>query len=139
VRAANAGVTLIEMLVALGVSALIGLAGFILLDSVTGTEARVADRLSILKDRERAFHLLGHDMRAALSHQFQDGLRLDHGDRVVTWRASDEGLERHLEYGAGGGRVVQQILQEPARFEQIDPLAVLHLPQSAVERLFVLP
>jgi len=57
-RSTQSGVTLIEMLVALSISAMIGLAGFIFLESVTRTEAGVSGRLEQLNLQDRAFTCL---------------------------------------------------------------------------------
>ncbi|WP_299689816.1 prepilin-type N-terminal cleavage/methylation domain-containing protein [uncultured Tateyamaria sp.] len=131
-RPAQAGVTLIEMLVALTISSLIGLAGFILLDSVTRSEAGLAGRLQRIDLQSRAFALMARDVEGAHSAMLTDTLVLTSGKRVVTWRTHETGLIRSI---AAPDRVVldQRILDEPATFSmQQAGLVVLTLTDADI-------
>ncbi len=64
-RAPDAGVTLIEMMVALAIFALIGTAGFSMLDQVLRTQSRTEGRLEALGDLQRAMYLVGLDASMA--------------------------------------------------------------------------
>ena len=78
-RDPTAGVTLIEMVVALAIFALIGGAGYSMLDQVLRTDARTSGRLDRLGDLQRALLLVGQDFAQAGAHSVaQDG-----GDVVV--------------------------------------------------------
>lgn len=64
-RDAQSGVTLIEMMVALAIFALIGMAGFSMLDQVLRTQSRTEGRLEALGDLQRAMYLVGLDAAMA--------------------------------------------------------------------------
>lgn len=138
-RSTKSGVTLIEMLVALSISTMIGLAGFILLESVTRTEAGVSGRLEQLKLQDRAFHLLLLDMDNAGRAVFEDDLALTIGVQRITWRAADSGLIRRINI-EDRPAITQRILDEPTRFTvPPDGGLVLTLPDTDVWRMFPLP
>lgn len=61
-RAPEAGVTLVEMLVALVVSALVGLAGFAMLDGILRANSRAESELDRLAELDRGFLILGRDL-----------------------------------------------------------------------------
>lgn len=61
-RANDAGFTLIEVVVALALFALISLAGLALVDTVLDVEHRTAGRLERLGDLERAMFVVGRDL-----------------------------------------------------------------------------
>lgn len=65
-REPAAGVTLVEMLVALALLALIGIAGFAVLDQVLRVRERTGDRLDRLAERQRAMFLVTLDLATAL-------------------------------------------------------------------------
>ena len=67
------GVTLIEMVVALAIFALIGGAGYSMLDQVLRTEARTSGRLERLGDLQRALFLVGQDFAQAAAHSVAEG------------------------------------------------------------------
>ena len=82
-RNARSGVTLIEMLLALAVSSMIGVAGFVLLEGMTRTDSGVSGALNHLSDQDRAFRLFSMDMAEALEARLTDTgtlelQRLDH-------------------------------------------------------------
>lgn len=139
VRSSQAGVTLIEMLVALSISALIGLAGFIFLESVTRTEAGVAGRLDRLKAQDRAFRLLTLDVDKARAAVFQTELELRVAEQIIIWRATETGLVRHIDF-ADRPEIEQRILDEPATLTSRTPNTVtLTLPNLDVWRVVHLP
>lgn len=65
-RDPSAGVTLVEMLVALALMAIIGVAGFAVLEQVLRAQERTADRLARLGQMQRAMHLITLDFATAL-------------------------------------------------------------------------
>ena len=138
-RSAQAGVTLIEMLVALAISAMIGLAGLILLESVTRTEAGVAGRLEQIKLQDRAFQLLTRDVEHAYSAALGTDLVLSVAGQTITWHASEAGLTRRLDF-ADRPTVEQRILNDPATLtSQGAETVVLTLPDTEVWRRLPLP
>ena len=142
-RAGELGITLIEMLAALAVSALIGVAGFTLLEGVTLRDAQLSGRLERVMARDRAFRLILRDVTAARFVMLtEDGeLELEMVNMMISWRAQNDGLSRLLTW-PDGSRLRQLVLEEPAVLSP-DPaiarLARLHLPQADVERLVPLP
>ncbi|QDA36471.1 hypothetical protein E4L95_04505 [Paracoccus liaowanqingii] len=74
-RSATAGVTLVEVLVALVLFALIGGAGFGMLDQILRTQAGTEGRLERLAQIQRGMYLLSTDFRQARSGtlSWQDG------------------------------------------------------------------
>lgn len=138
-RAPQAGVTLIEMLVAIAISALIGLAGFALLESMTRTEAGTAGRLDRLALQDRAFQLFTLDVETADSAVFQDALVLRLSDALVTWSASSDGVVRRIDT-PNRPLIEQHILQEPATLGRRGPgIVVLKLTDASVWKLARLP
>ncbi|MEL6463992.1 MAG: prepilin-type N-terminal cleavage/methylation domain-containing protein [Pseudomonadota bacterium] len=138
-RGPNAGVTLLEMLVALSISALIGVAGFALLDSVTRTEAALSGRLAQLEAQDRAFRLLALDLTNATRSQVGDTLELRLAGHKITWQASDTGLVRSLTF-QDGNQLRQDVLDDPSVLSIHAPGVIsLDLPESDVRRLIPLP
>lgn len=139
VRNGQAGVTLLEMLVALSISALIGLAGFVLLESVTRSEAGVAGRLERLNDQDRAFRLLALDASQARHASLADELVLQKAAHMVTWHASETGLVRRVT-SSHIGTLEQVLLQEPVAFSTHRPgVAKLTITGPDIWRLVPLP
>ena len=64
-RAGTAGFTLVEVLVALAIFALIGVAGFSMLDQVLRTQRQTEGRLERLAEMQRAMHLITLDFSQA--------------------------------------------------------------------------
>jgi general secretion pathway protein J len=64
-RSPDAGVTLIEMMIALALFALIGTAGFAMLDQVLRSQRGSEGRLERLSEQERALHLISADFKMA--------------------------------------------------------------------------
>ena len=121
-RSVEAGVTLIEMLAALAVSAMIGLASFTLLESILRTEEGVKGRIDALFAKDRSFQVFALDMRTALDTKLTENgaLRLRYVSHDILWRASDEGLVRSIQR-AGVPPLNQKLLTEAAS---------LHMPSS---------
>lgn len=61
-RSADAGVSLIEVLVSLAIFAIIGVAGLAVLNTVTGTGERTDGRLDRLAELDRAFLVISRDL-----------------------------------------------------------------------------
>ncbi len=117
---------------------MIGLAGFVMLDSVTRTEEGVAGQLERLKMQERAFVLLAQDLNASFSIDLEQDLTLDSGALTATWKATDAGLTRLLTF-PDRPPVSQRLLKEPARLARVGALIQISLPDAAVIRVFALP
>jgi len=62
-RGAEAGVTLVEVIVALGLGSLIAIAGFSVLDTTLSTQSRMEGRLERLAQLRRAVHLIDIDLQ----------------------------------------------------------------------------
>ena len=92
-RTATAGFTLVEMLVALAIFALIGVAGFSMLDQVLRTQRLTDGRLERLAEMQRAMHMITLDFAQARGAS-------------LTARAGDTGAEvgfsRNAVDAAGG-------------------------------------
>ena len=95
-RAPDAGVTLIEMLVALAISALIGVAGFAMLDGIVRMNDRAEADLTRLNALDRAFLVIGRDLAGADPRQLRvEGSVLRSG-RKIEYRIEGDTLERHI-------------------------------------------
>jgi general secretion pathway protein J len=70
-RTPDAGVTLIEMMIALALFALIGSAGFATLDQVLRSQRGTEGRLERLSERQRALHVILTDFKMAEPHSLQ--------------------------------------------------------------------
>ena len=138
--AAEAGVTLIEMLAALTVSALIGVAGFALLDGVTTRDAQLDGRNAGIARLDRAFHLLALDTGAAQRATWQSDkqLHLETRDYTAVWGADESGLWRTLGEGPEPG-LRQHVLDAPARLSahaETPRALLLHLEAEGLYRIF---
>ncbi len=110
--ASDAGVTLVELIVALAIFALISLAGFTLVDSVLRVRDRTDGRLERLAAMQRTMQLLTADVEQAGSGpvvHVDDALVFrrvaatpDQSDVVVRYDLDDGVLRRAI--GQGGGR-----------------------------------
>ena len=106
-----AGVTLIEMVVALAIFALIGGAGYSMLDQVLRTDARTSARLERLGDLQRALFLVGQDFAQAAAHSVvQDGggVVVARDGAEVRYELAGDVLRR--EVTDTGGRTAEQAL-----------------------------
>ncbi|MGV6848185.1 MAG: PulJ/GspJ family protein [Marinibacterium sp.] len=141
-RAAQAGVTLIEMLAALAVTALIGVAGFAMLDTVIARDAQLRGRFETIRARDRAFRLLMLDAGRAHGAELSDAahLQLALPDGRVTWLADADGVRRRLDL-PGNRMLTQAVLDDPARLTRHDqsPRAVvLTLTGPGISKVFPL-
>lgn len=82
----EAGLTLVEMLVALALIALIALAGFSLLDNTLRTQSRTEERLERVGQMQRAMFLLTTDLE-----QIAPGSLVQDGTTLGFNRADEEG------------------------------------------------
>lgn len=97
-RDPSAGVTLIEMVVALAIFGLIGAAGYSMLDQVLRIDARTSGRLDRLGDMQRALFLVGQDFAQADGHSVRqdDGLSMTRNGVVIRYRLAGDVLQRDL-------------------------------------------
>ena len=95
-RDREAGVTLTEVLVALVLFALIGAAGFAVLDQVIRVQARTEGRLERLAEIQRAMHLVTLDFMQAT------GGSLGSSDGAVAFRRSGGTGGMAVRYGLDG-------------------------------------
>ncbi|KMW59406.1 hypothetical protein AIOL_004388 [Candidatus Rhodobacter oscarellae] len=140
-RNASSGVTLIEMLLALAVSSMIGVAGFVLLEGMTRTEQGVTGALSRLSEQDRAFRLFSMDVAQAVGARFRDtgALELQQLDHLIVWSAEDQAVTRILAF-EGRAPFPQQVLNQEAEFRMTRPgVVAFRLPQEDAWRLAPLP
>ncbi|MBC7735813.1 MAG: prepilin-type N-terminal cleavage/methylation domain-containing protein [Candidatus Saccharibacteria bacterium] len=106
-RDAAAGVTLIEVLVSLSIFAVIGVAGYAMLDLVTRTDRLSEGRLQRLGQMQRAMYLIDMDF-----HQAEDRSLVVDGDAVAILRAAPDaaGGQVRLSYSVTGDRLVRRML-----------------------------
>lgn len=108
----EAGFTLVEMLVALALFALVGLASFTLLDTVIRTRDRTDGRLEELAVLDRAMILLRRDLGQSDpgSHAIADG--------VLSLSLAGAGGPRELSYALVGDVLTRRAEQDGAMVEQ---------------------
>lgn len=142
-RDAEAGVTLVEMLVALAIFALVGLASFAVLDAVIRTRDRTEGRLERVAEIDRALFLFGRDLLQgdAGATTLADGvlafgLRGAGGPAVMSYTFVDGVLERRVG-GPDGSGPRQRLLPglAAARFRGLDASGAWHdaWPPEAAE------
>lgn len=96
-RNPTAGVTMIEMLVAVAIFAVIGAAGFSVLDTVARTDRQLDGRLARLTQSDLAMRLFATDMTRATGYRFlpdNDALALNVAGGVVTYQSTETGVQR---------------------------------------------
>jgi general secretion pathway protein J len=106
----EAGVTLVEVLVALVLFALIGGAGLAVLDQVLRVQVRTEGRLERLAEVQRALHLLTVDFMQA------SGGSLGFADGAVAFRRSDGPAVR---YGFDGTALTRSVAAGAGRARQV--------------------
>lgn len=126
-RAGDAGVTLIEILVALALFSLIALAGFTMLDSILRVSNGTDGRLERLAETDRALLVLSRDLQSrGQAEVVADGesLVFERGTSVVAYSLADGGMVR----GVGLAEMPQRILEDVERFSVrlLDSSAVWH-------------
>jgi general secretion pathway protein J len=115
-RDGQAGFTLIEMLVALALFALVGLASFAVLDTVIRTRERTEGRLEAVAQIDRALILFGRDVaqgRAADLRLEEGRLMLTGPERGALDWTGEAGVLRRRALGPDGGVRVTQALVSP--------------------------
>lgn len=109
-RSPTAGFTLVEVLVALAIFALIGMAGFSMLDQVLRTQAQTDGRLERLAELQRAMHLMTLDFNQAISASLNT--RTTPEGPLVAWRrnaAEAAGGRYFLEYALIAGTLMRVV------------------------------
>lgn len=103
------GFTLVELIVAMAVFALISLAGVSLVESVLGVQQRTDGRLERLADLQRAMYVVTADFEQLTGGLERDGATVSftrngtNGARAITYDFADGGLRRNID---GRGRVL---------------------------------
>lgn len=103
VREPTAGFTLVEVLVALAIFALIGVAGFSMLDQVLRTQRQTEGRLERLAEMQRAMHLIMLDFSQARGESFE--VEQSANGPVI-------GLRRNAADAKGGSVMLHYALQD---------------------------
>ncbi|WP_299783234.1 type II secretion system protein J [uncultured Roseobacter sp.] len=114
-RCGRSGVTLIEMLVALSVFSLIGLASFAVLDTILRTDRQTSGRLAALARIEIALQIFETDVLRAQTRPTisAEQLSLATGDGSVSYAQTPGGMMRRIDR-TGLDRLEQQLLPPPA-------------------------
>lgn len=101
-RRPEAGVTLVEMLVALALFALVGLAAVTVLDTVIRTRDRTEGRLEEVAALDRALILVGRDLGQSDpgSHRLQDG--------ALLFSLAGSGGPEEMAYALGDGTLLRR-------------------------------
>lgn len=102
-RDVTSGVTLVEVLVALVLFALIGGASFSVLDQVVRVQTRTEGRLQDLAQVQRAMHLVTQDFMQA------SGGSLVFADNAVSFRRNSGGGEMAVRYGIEDAALVRSV------------------------------
>ena len=128
IRQGDAGITLVEVLVSLVLFALIGGAGFAVLDQVLRAQRQTGVVLDGLGDIQRAMHLLAVDAALAVGGSLTvdaEGVgfarRLPEGPLMVHYGREDETLVRVVSGPQGKGAARQVLLSgvEGVRWEEL--------------------
>jgi general secretion pathway protein J len=98
-----AGVTLVEMLVALVLFALIAVAGFTVLDQVVRVQDGTQGRLDRLAQMQRSMHILTQDL------MFASGSSLSSADGAVSFRRSAADGEMSVRYDVEDATLVRSV------------------------------
>ncbi|WP_448502666.1 type II secretion system protein GspJ [Sphingomonas sp.] len=110
--ARSQGFTLIELMISLGLFALIAVAGLALVDSILGVQSRTATRLDALGSVQRASFVVASDLeQVAAGDMESDGASLSF-TRVAPGLG---GAPVPVRYSASGGVVLRQLGGAPQR------------------------
>jgi general secretion pathway protein J len=106
----EAGFTLIELMISLGLFALIAVAGLALLDGVLGVQGRTETRLDRLADLQRTMFVLGGDVDQVAPGRIQGG-----GATIAFTRAAPGlgGAPVPLRYDMAAGTLVRRVGPAP--------------------------
>jgi general secretion pathway protein J len=105
VRDTDAGLTLVEMLVALVLFALVGLASFAMLDAIIRARDRTEGRLDSIAQLDRAVNLFSRDLGQSLYER-----RLDDGQ--LEFSLYEGGAVIQMSYGVRDGVLVRRLLTD---------------------------
>lgn len=102
----EAGFTLIELMISLGLFALIAVAGLALVDGIISVQGRTEKRLDRLADLQRAMFVVTNDIDQIAAGPLSGG-----GSDLSFTRAAPGigGAAVKLEYGAAGGTLVRRV------------------------------
>lgn len=128
-RQQDAGLTLVEMLVALVLFALVGLASFGMLDAIIKTRDRTEGRLDAVVQLDRALAIFSRDLGQSLpDRSLADGLLAfslyDTGTQIsLTYRVQDGVLWRSMQTDLTAAALDQQVINgiEAADWRFLDP------------------
>lgn len=119
-RAAEAGVTLVEVLVSLAIFAVIGIAGYAMLDLVARTDRLTEGRLQRLGQMQRAMYLMDMDFHLAEQGSLTtDGTTVAvrraapgaaDGEVTLRYALTGQGLQRQMADGQGSVLAEQDLL-----------------------------
>lgn len=112
-RTPDAGITLVEMLVALAIFALVGLASFTTLDTILRVRDRTEGRLERLAALDRGLQVFSRDLAQA------DPTGLTLADNVVALRLTREATRR---YRLSDGILIRETLAGPEAAPLQQPL-----------------
>jgi general secretion pathway protein J len=106
----QAGFTLLELMISLGLFALIAVAGLALVDGIISVQGKTEKRLDRMADLQRAMFVVTSDL-----DQIAAGPLSGNGANLTFTRAAPGmgGIAVKLEYGAAGGALVRRIGPAP--------------------------
>lgn len=135
-RDGEAGLTLVEMLVALAIFALVGLASFATLDTIIRVRDRTEGRLERVADLDRALMILGRDLAQSRPGGIEadaTGLRIVGVAGTMTYAFGDGVLTRSVGEGAPLEQVVATNLADAGwRMLGAEGWSAIWPPQDAV-------
>jgi general secretion pathway protein J len=111
-RAGDAGFTLIELMISLGLFALIAVAGLALVDGIMGVQGRTEGRLDRLSDLQRTMFVVSSDL-----DQISSGRMMGGGSNLSFVRVAPGfgGASVPLRYAVAGGTLLRLAGPAPQR------------------------